>query len=92
MNRARIGAPQAYRPVELKAKPVTGLPLRTTSVVTATTEVVISEKSKAAFRIVDLTGTAFSEMAVMRNFDPIALQRFPLILDHLVIQYERKTP
>jgi hypothetical protein len=71
---------------------MTGLPLRMTSVVTATTEVVISEKSKAAFRIVEVTGTACSAMAVMRKFDPIALQRFPFILDHSVIQYERKTP
>ena len=46
MKRARIAAPQAYRPVELKAKPTTGRPSRTTSVMTATTEVVISEKSK----------------------------------------------
>jgi hypothetical protein len=33
----------------LKAKPATGAPPRTTSVITATTEVVISEKSKPEF-------------------------------------------
>ena len=39
-NLSRIWAPQAYRPVELNAKPTTGLPSRTMSVPTATIEVV----------------------------------------------------
>ena len=66
MNRARIAAPHAYRPVELKAKPTTGARSRTTSVMTATTEVVISEKSKLEFLISDFSGTAHSRMSTIR--------------------------
>src|SRR5262245_20673923 len=74
MKRARICAPQAYRPVELNAKPMTGLPSRTTSVMTATTEVVISEKSKLEFLMSDLSGIAHSRISTIRIW---AL--FPLI-------------
>ncbi len=52
--------------MELKAKPQTGLPLRTTSVITATTEVVISEKSKLELRNDDFSGIAVSRISVMR--------------------------
>src|SRR5262245_32909291 len=66
IKRARICAPQAYRPVELNANPQTGLPLRTTSVITATTEVVISLKSKLELASVDFNGIAVSRMSTMR--------------------------
>src|SRR5258708_18309845 len=56
----------AVRPVELNAKPATGRPSRTTSVITATTEVVISEKSKPEFASDERSGTAFSRISVMR--------------------------
>src|SRR5262245_46553642 len=66
IKRARIAAPQAYRPVELKAKPTTGTRSRTASVMTATTDVVISEKSKLEFLISDFSGTAHSRMSTIR--------------------------
>ena len=66
MKRARICAPQAYRPVELNAKPVTGFPSRTTSVITATTDVVISEKSIEEFFSVEFSAMEVSRMSVMR--------------------------
>src|SRR5262249_40643477 len=50
----------------LKAKPMSGLPSRTTSVMTATTEVVISEKSKLEFLMSDLSGIAHSRMSTIR--------------------------
>ena len=53
--------------MELKAKPQTGLPERTTSVITATTEVVISEKSKLELASFDFSGTAVSRMSTMRK-------------------------
>jgi hypothetical protein len=51
---------------------MTGLPERTTSVTTATTDVVISLKSKAAFRMLVFSGTATSLMSVIRmdSMDP----------------------
>jgi hypothetical protein len=52
--------------VELKAKPVTGAPSRITSVMTATTDVVISEKSKLELASDDLSGIAVSRMSTMR--------------------------
>jgi hypothetical protein len=52
--------------VELKAKPATGRPSRLTSVITATTDVVISEKSKPELRSSDLIGIAVSRMSTMR--------------------------
>src|SRR5580658_6031173 len=52
--------------VELKAKPQTGLPSRITSVMTATTDVVISEKSMLELASVEFSGTAVSRMSVMR--------------------------
>ena len=58
INRARI-----VGPVELKAKPVTGFPSRRTSVRTATTDVVISEKSKLELRMLDLSGIAHSRIS-----------------------------
>src|SRR5215831_8456141 len=45
---------------------MTGLPSRTTSVMTATTEVVISEKSKLEFLMSDLSGIAHSRMSTIR--------------------------
>jgi hypothetical protein len=51
----------------LKAEPTTGRPSRRTFVTTATTDVVISEKSKAALRIDERTGTAVSRMSTMRT-------------------------
>src|SRR5262249_9522689 len=45
---------------------MTGLPSRTTSVMTATTEVVISEKSKLEFLMSDLSGIALSRMSTIR--------------------------
>src|SRR5262245_48217696 len=45
---------------------MTGLPSRTTSVTTATTEVVISEKSKLEFLMSDLSGIAHSRMSTIR--------------------------
>jgi len=51
---------------ELKAKPATGLPLRMTSVTTATTEVVISEKSMLEFFRSDFSGIAVSRISTMR--------------------------
>ena len=52
--------------MELNAKPVTGLPPRITSVVTATTEVVISEKSIDEFFSVEFSAIEVSRMSVMR--------------------------
>ena len=52
--------------MELKAKPQTGLPSRMTSVMTATTEVVISEKSMLELASVELSGIAVSRMSTMR--------------------------
>src|SRR5215510_4225372 len=66
IKRARICAPQAYRPVELNANPQTDLPLRMTSVITATTDVVISLKSKLELASVDFNGIAASRMSTMR--------------------------
>src|SRR6185312_5332923 len=74
INRARICAPQAYRPVELNANPQIGLALRTTSVITATTDVVISVKSKLEFASVDRSGTAVSRISTIR----ITLRQFRL--------------
>jgi len=58
----------------LKAKPTTGRPSRTTSVMTATTEVVISEKSKLEFAMFDFSGIAHSRISTIRiwnyPFDP----------------------
>jgi hypothetical protein len=62
----------------LKAKPVTGLPSLRASVSTATTEVVISEKSMLEFRIFDAIGMAHSRISririalayLIKNFDP----------------------
>src|SRR6516165_1074113 len=45
---------------------MTGLPSRTTSVMTATTEVVISEKSKLEFLMSDLSGIAHSRISTIR--------------------------
>src|SRR5689334_10102982 len=53
---------------------MTGLPPRMTSVVTATTDVVISEKSKTALLIFELMGTAISRIAVILM--PVASFRF----------------
>ena len=53
-------------PVELKAKPQTGLPSRMTSVITATTEVVISEKSMLELASVEFSGTAVSRISTIR--------------------------
>jgi len=50
----------------LNAKPATGLPSRTTSVMTATTDVVISEKSKPELRRSDFSGIAVSRISTMR--------------------------
>jgi hypothetical protein len=51
-----------------------GRPSRTTSVMTATIEVVISEKSKLELAMFDLSGTARSRMSTIRiwnyPFDP----------------------
>src|SRR5439155_9784462 len=45
---------------------MTGRRSRTTSVITATTDVVISEKSKLELRISDFTGTVHSRMSTIR--------------------------
>src|SRR5262245_65881678 len=45
---------------------MTGLPSRTTSVMTATTEVVISEKSKLEFLMSDLSGIAHWRISTIR--------------------------
>jgi len=50
----------------LKAKPQTVSPSRLTSVMTATTEVVISEKSMLELARVELSGTDVSRMSMMR--------------------------
>ena len=52
--------------MELNAKPATGRPSRTTSVITATTEVVISEKSKPEFASDERSGIAVSRISTMR--------------------------
>src|SRR5262245_28557597 len=58
---------------------MTGLPSRTTSVSTATTEVVISEKSKLELLMLDLSGIAHSRISTIRIWcypdDPVALHR-----------------
>ena len=54
------------RPVELKAKPTTGFPSRFTSVMTATTDVVISEKSMEEFLRVEFSAMEVSRISVMR--------------------------
>ena len=56
--------------MELNAKPATGLPSRTTSVMTATTDVVISEKSKLELASDDFSGIAVSRMSTMRMIAP----------------------
>src|SRR5262249_47703269 len=48
------------------AKPATGFPSRITSVITATTEVVISEKSMEEFFSVEFSAMEVSRMSVMR--------------------------
>ena len=48
------------------AKPITGMPSRIQSVITATTDVVISEKSKLELLSVELSGTARSRISTMR--------------------------
>jgi len=59
--RDRGAIAKRYRP------PATGLPSRITSVMTATTDVVISLKSKTALPGVELIGTAVSRIGTMRT-------------------------
>src|SRR3954470_20953213 len=56
----------AKRPIELKPRPTTGLPPRTTSVITATRETVCSEKLTTALATAPSRGTASSRTSVMR--------------------------
>ena len=58
----QLGICQIGRDIGLQ----TGLPLRTTSVITATTDVVISEKSKLELASFDLSGIAVSRISTIR--------------------------
>ncbi len=62
--------------MELKAKPQTGLPERITSVITATTDVVISLKSMLELASVELSGTAVSRMSTIFIYTKRSLTRF----------------
>ena len=69
---------------------MTGLPSRTASVMTATTDVVISLKSKTALRRLDFRATAVSRMSVMRMQESVSLGR--PIWDAFIWRYSARMP